>query len=781
MPEQLNVIALISGGKDSLYTILHCLKNGHRVVALANLYPPPRPGRTEGPDDDTAEEDADLDSYMYQTIGYSIIPLYKSALDIPLFRQEIRGSAIDTSRDYYYQPGANVPGEKCEERQDETESIYQLLIRVMDAHPEANAICAGAVLSTYQRTRIENVALRLNLVPLAWLWMYPYLPAPARRENGDTESGPGARTPLTGLLDDMAACGCEARIIKVASGGLDESTLWGDIASKDGIVRRTMVRKLGRFLNEGIEAAVLGEGGEYESLAIDGPRVLWKKRIQIDSAERRAGEAGVAFLSLRGARCVDKEPLDNENEATLDDVRTPQIFDDEFRRVLDSMKVNEVKHSAPSYQIQEVNRYERAMVQLRESGNFLSIYNLTAPEAGNGASRQMDAIKGKLATLLNSRKKKDGEVLTTNDAIFSTILLRSMDDFASVNAIYSSLFTRPNPPARVTLACGDNLPTGVDIMISFTFYLWPRTLLQALHVQSRSYWAPANIGPYSQAICAPMRSASGLTQIAGPVFIAGQIPLEPSSMQLYLYSGDTGGDMLLFHSQAVLSLQHLWRIGKATGVGWWTGAAAFLSTGADVRSRAAVAWDIWKFMNEDHSTEDPEEEDNNPSNFDVWHMKYGGQYGQPKAEVSTRPMPDFNIVNGEPVIPSFFAIEVDELPRGSSIEWQGLGLRASSVTLAYDQTDELQILHASGPEFGCYTSIAIMAHPNTDLEALLQKAVLIAAEKLPQGGIFSHAAIYTPHAAKLKDWEGQIIPCKAVYGPRAQELVAGLIFQTPSP
>ncbi|KAH2141994.1 hypothetical protein KXV68_007084, partial [Aspergillus fumigatus] len=35
----LNVIALISGGKDSLYSILHCIRNGHKVVALANLYP----------------------------------------------------------------------------------------------------------------------------------------------------------------------------------------------------------------------------------------------------------------------------------------------------------------------------------------------------------------------------------------------------------------------------------------------------------------------------------------------------------------------------------------------------------------------------------------------------------------------------------------------------------------------------------------------------------------------------------------------------------------------
>ena len=37
--ERLNVIALVSGGKDSFFSLLHCMANGHRVVALANLYP----------------------------------------------------------------------------------------------------------------------------------------------------------------------------------------------------------------------------------------------------------------------------------------------------------------------------------------------------------------------------------------------------------------------------------------------------------------------------------------------------------------------------------------------------------------------------------------------------------------------------------------------------------------------------------------------------------------------------------------------------------------------
>ena len=42
-----------------------------------------------------------------------------------------------------------------------------------------------------------------------------------------------------------------------------------------------------------------------------------------------------------------------------------------------------------------------------------------------------------------------------------------------------------------------------------------------MHVQSFSHWAPANIGPYSQAV-----------QIGDALFLAGQIGLVPGIMQL---------------------------------------------------------------------------------------------------------------------------------------------------------------------------------------------------------------------------------------------------------
>ena len=34
----MNFVALISGGMDSIFNILTCVENGHKLIAVANLY-----------------------------------------------------------------------------------------------------------------------------------------------------------------------------------------------------------------------------------------------------------------------------------------------------------------------------------------------------------------------------------------------------------------------------------------------------------------------------------------------------------------------------------------------------------------------------------------------------------------------------------------------------------------------------------------------------------------------------------------------------------------------
>lgn len=73
-----------------------------------------------------------------------------------------------------------------------------------------------------------------------------------------------------------------------------------------------------------------------------------------------------------------------------------------------------------------------------------------------------------------------------------------MELFPIVNAIYSSFFGT-SPPARACVAA--DLPGSIHLRLECIAHdKFQAHERQALHVQSLSYWAPANIGPYSQAI-----------------------------------------------------------------------------------------------------------------------------------------------------------------------------------------------------------------------------------------------------------------------------------------
>ena len=82
MTKSLKVVALVSGGKDSCYSMLQCVAAGHEIVGLANLRP-------------KNHEQNELDSYMFQTVGHQAIDLYAEAMNLPLFRGDIKGSRYD--------------------------------------------------------------------------------------------------------------------------------------------------------------------------------------------------------------------------------------------------------------------------------------------------------------------------------------------------------------------------------------------------------------------------------------------------------------------------------------------------------------------------------------------------------------------------------------------------------------------------------------------------------------------------------------------------------------
>lgn len=738
----LNVIALISGGKDSLYSILHCLRNGHNVVALANLHP--APSTTQDASSPTEE---DIDSFMYQTIGHSVIPLYEKALGIPLYRAHITGGAVDTSRIYRHDSSEL-------QKEDETEDLVPLLQNVMRKHPEANAVSAGAILSTYQRTRIENVAFRLGLTPLAWLWMYPVLPASLQRKEDGLAVG------QAGLLEDMAGVGCDARIIKVASGGLDEGFLWESVSGtgEEGRrVRRRIVKGMARFAEVGdLKGAVLGEGGEYETLAVDGPGFLWKGRIEIEGFETGVGDGGVAFAMLKGAKVVLKGDHDGESH-TADDVRKPALLDEPFVAALEdvgSVQLGEVK-------AKELTVFDGFSVKPyhAKGGSTYTMANLVAPEAGPGAGEQMEAIAQKVQEALKSLSES-GTSRSTEDIVFATVLLRSMSDFALMNNVYVSLFKKPNPPARVTVACGDTLPADVKVMVSFVVDKGPRDKRQGLHVQSRSYWAPANIGPYSQAMSIPIHGQSSL------IYIAGQIPLEPASMDV---ATSENSWLEAYCLRAVLSLQHLWRIGEAMQVDWWLGGVAFMTGGKHVETQARVAWHLWRKLHTRPRLDDDSDNDEGPE-LDAWDIKYGRRTQEIIPDTIASGLPRFAVLDEETsnTVSPFLAVEVDELPRGSDIEWQGLGSQCEHAKVNVDG----DAVSAAADGTYSYTCLEIGTGATEETIAELVKS----AESVEEGHqLVSQVVLYTTQPVSERLWAGQVVPCRSIWGREGRPLAAGVV------
>lgn len=675
MAEQdLHVIALISGGKDSFFSLLHCMQHGHRIVALANLFPAPDSAApavqvidpsvisTSGAAASGDDGDGDLNSFMYQTVGHEIIPLYAAATGLPLYRLPICSTGAQRhERDYAFNP--------AESAHDETESMTVLLKAIMERHPEANAVSAGAILSTYQRTRVESVALRLGLTPLAYLWKYPTLPPPA------SASADGAQ-----LLKDMAAVGLEARIIKVASAGLSEQHLWECVASDAGAGR--VKAALQRFGAAG--GAVLGEGGEFETIVLDGPSRLFRKRIKVASEGRTPVQegGGTTWLMLRNAFIEDKA-MGSEMGSSESPVRVPDILEPRFQSVMDQL-------SDPSH-LQSTARpppESKSSITLgkpsswtRCRGGDLIDWFVVADETVHHSSIEAETahVVDKIRVLLASHSLKADHVSNT------MVILRRMSDFPSVNAEYGKLFQKPNPPSRVTVSCGDLLQPGGSIAIYLAVdpVLSSHVDRQGLHVQSRSYWAPANIGPYSQAVGTPIWTSTGTTGLR-TWSVAGQIPLIPSSMAL-------PGPPDEMQLQISLSLQHLWRIAVDVKVQFWTSAVAFFARSTseeEMQRKATMGARAWRLAH-GSPQEDDEDDEDGP---DPWDLKFNQQYqtlAGTDQEAKEPPLPDWSVMTlrhqNEPdtCIPPFFAVEVEELPRQSAVEWQahtGLsGLGESSV------------------------------------------------------------------------------------------------------
>ena len=771
MTESLNVVALISGGKDSFFSLHHCIANGHRVIALANLQPPSKLQSTtataNGNHSKSAKDEGasdslvtDLQSYMYQTAGHHLIPFYGEALELPLYLRSITGEAVDASKYYDSQMAGSDSGSKGDHGLDETESLLTLLRTVVAAHREVNAVCSGAILSSYQRTRIESVAVRLELVPLSYLWQYPLLP-PSSQE---------------GLLDDMTALGFDARIVKVASGGLDKGLLWSNLM--EPCIRSQVRRAMNRF-----GGSVLGEGGEYETMVIDGPPTIWKRRLVVQAEDFQphieTDSDGTALLTFNSHnfRTVKKEECEACDGLQLS--RQISRWDPNFEKMLKILPLiieqcTNTNGPSGDETIWDGEPMWNIRPQVQIVGSLLYLSNICEAIQGRSPSEEMELICKHVVELLQ------GYGRSTSDIVFTTIILRSLkNDFVPVNEIYARLFTKPNPPARVTIST--HLPPGTNVLVSITVDLGGRSDREGLHVQSRSYWAPANIGPYSQSISKSLVSGASL------VYVAGQIPLVPATMQPLcvldqkISVGQTGEDLADFNNDVCLSLQHLWRIGTCMQVCWWTGAVAFITASSDAKRKAHLAHQIWVEAHRISLWEGDEEEDDAT---DIWDRTFGNSQSLAVDSQESTPLPDFTLLlSRDHHVPGMFSVQVKELPRGCNIEWQSMGVAQGKVGYQVLNMADTAVTVCSVPSADILIAyICIRKLRDREPSAHLETLIAQCTDRVPamKNNRMSSVTVYSSLMEVLTNFKAQTIPCTAVWGKMNEsfvELSAGVVIQ----
>jgi len=164
------------------------------------------------------------DSWMFHSINIELTTQLSDAIEIPLIAKETAGT-------------------KEEEVQDLQDILKNLPVE---------GVISGAIASEYQRTRIEHVCHTLSLKSFTPLW----------HKN------------QTLLLRDQINAGFEIMITGVFAHGLDKTWL--------GILLNETNLPSFLKLHQKYQINPAGEGGEYETLVLNGP--LFKKKLIVDEA-----------------------------------------------------------------------------------------------------------------------------------------------------------------------------------------------------------------------------------------------------------------------------------------------------------------------------------------------------------------------------------------------------------------------------------------------------------------------------------------------------------------
>lgn len=204
----MRVCVLFSGGKDSTYALYIAQQYGWDIECLITMLPQKQ------------------DSYMFHTPNIRFASIIADALGIPIKTKETSG-----------------------EKESELEDLKKIL-----KDTNVDGVVSGAIMSDYQKTRIDTICHELGIRSFAPLW----------RKNQEM------------LVREMIDTGFQIIIVGVFAQYLNESWLGRQIDHKT--------------LNELCELQrrhkinVAGEGGEIETMVLDGPN--FKKRLVLKKWEK---------------------------------------------------------------------------------------------------------------------------------------------------------------------------------------------------------------------------------------------------------------------------------------------------------------------------------------------------------------------------------------------------------------------------------------------------------------------------------------------------------------
>jgi diphthine-ammonia ligase len=234
---------LFSSGKDSTFALWLMQKAGYPVECLITL-------KSQNPE-----------SYMFQTPAVELVELQADAMGLPLILKE-------------------TAGEKEKELED-----LRAAFREAKATYGIEGIITGALCSTYQKERIERIAKEDNLTVFAPLW----------HSNQETEMR-------------LVVAHFEVIFTGVSAYGLDTSWLGRPITMEDVDRLVALDKELARYVDQTSPPSgglnIAGEGGEFESLVLDGP--MFKKRLVIVDSEIVEEDAYTARLVVKEAKLLEK-------------------------------------------------------------------------------------------------------------------------------------------------------------------------------------------------------------------------------------------------------------------------------------------------------------------------------------------------------------------------------------------------------------------------------------------------------------------------------------------